>query len=406
MSEKEILPRLFRTEYRKIIAVLCRRFGFDHVETAEDIASDTFLTAAETWGLKGLPDKPEAWLYKVASNKAVNFLRKKAIQERPIPGLTPDESTVNDWGIDLSPQNIQDSQLQMIFAICQPLLPPYSQVALALRILCGFGIDEIAGAFLSNRETITKRLQRAKDKLRENKITLGFPSDPAARLPAVLSTLYLLFNEGYYSRHSDWLVRKDLCLEAMRLTLLLTEYPDTDVPDVSALLALMCFHASRLDARIGSKGEIIRYDDQDPALWNAELIGKGNFFFNRAAQGEHAGQYHLEAAIAYWHTSKEDTAEKWDAILSLYNRLLLQRYSPVAALNRAFAISKIKGKAAGIQEAEKLKLGSYGPYHHLLGYLYSGTDNSRALFHLQQALQLSNTPADRDNIRRDMARIN
>jgi len=403
MSEKEILPQLFRAEYRKIVSVVCRRFGFDHVETAEDIASDTFLTAAETWGLKGIPEKPEAWLYKVASNKAINFLRKKAIQERSIPNQTTTGSNVDD--LDLSQQNIQDSQLLMIFAICQPLLPPYSQVALSLRILCGFGIDEIAGAFLSNRETIIKRLQRAKDKLRENKITLGFPSDPAARLPSVLSTLYLLFNEGYYSRHHDLLVRKDLCLEAMRLTLLLTEYPATDLPDVNALLALMCFHASRLDARIGSKGEIIRYEDQDPALWNAALIEQGNFFFNRAARGEYVSQYHLEAAIAWWHTCKEDTTEKWEAILSLYNRLLVQRYTPVAALNRAFAISKIKGKAAGIQEAEKLKLDSYGPYHHLLGYLYTGEDNSRALFHLQQALQLSNTPADRDNIRLDMEKI-
>ncbi|HTI89417.1 MAG TPA: sigma-70 family RNA polymerase sigma factor [Puia sp.] len=401
MAEKELLPQLFKTEYQKIVSVLCRRFGLEYVAIAEDIASDTFLTAAETWGLKGIPERPEAWLYKVASNKAVDFLRKKALQQRQ-PGMPPADDT-EDPVIDLSLQNVRDSQLQMMFAICQPLLPSSSQTALALRILCGFGIDEIAGAFLTNRETVAKRLQRAKDKLRENKVPLEFPRDPSARLPAVLSTLYLLFNEGYYSRHNDLAVRKDLCLEAMRLNLLLTEHPDTDLPEVNALLALMCFHASRLDARIGSRGEIIRYEDQDPEAWNMELIEKGHFYLNRAARGTDASQYHLEAAIAYWHTHKGDTPDKWEAILNLYNRLLLRSYSPVAALNRAYAISKLQGKTAGLREAEKLKLDNYAPYHHLLGYLNIGEDSDKAILHLQQALRLTKSRSERDNIRRDLA---
>jgi RNA polymerase sigma factor (sigma-70 family) len=401
MAERELLPQLFKTEYRKIISVLCRRFGLEHLEIAEDIASDTFVTAAETWGLKGIPERPEAWLYKVAANKAVDFLRKKKVQDRYNADLK--DSFTEDAGIDLSLQNIRDSQLQMMFAICQPLLSPAAQIALSLRILCGFGIDEIAGAFLTNCETIAKRLQRAKDKLRNNKVRLEFPPDPATRLQPLLATLYLLFNEGYYSRHHDLAVRRDLCLEAMRLTLLLTEYPETDLPDTNALLALMCFHASRLDARIGAGGEIIRYDEQDHEQWNAELIEKGHEYFNRAAKGTDAGPYHLQAAIAYWHTRREDTVEKWAAILNLHNRLLVRHYSPVAALNRAYAISKVEGKKAGIFEAEKLKLTNYGPYHHLLGYLYTGEDNTKAVMHLQQALRLSKTRADRDNIRRDLA---
>ncbi|HTJ13267.1 MAG TPA: sigma-70 family RNA polymerase sigma factor [Dinghuibacter sp.] len=403
MPEKELLPHLFKTEYRKIISVLCRRFGFEHVEIAEDIASDTFLTAAETWGLKGIPAKPEAWLYTVASNKAVDFLRKKARQERRLSDAAP-EVEEGYPALDLSLQNIRDSQLQMMFAICQPLIPPAAQVALALRILCGFGIDEIAGAFLTNRDTIVKRLQRAKDKLRHHQVKIEFPPDPVARLSSVSSTLYLLFNEGYYSRHNDLAVRRDLCLEAMRLTLLLTEHPDTDLPDVNALLALMCFHASRLDARIGTRGEVIRYDEQDPGQWNAELIDKGHFYFNRSAKGTEAGQYHLEAAIAYWHTHKEDTTQKWDNILGLYNRLLLERYSPVAALNRAYAMSKLYGNKAGLLEAQKLKLDGYGPYHHLIGYLCIGDDDDRAIHHLTQALHLSGSESDRENIRRDLAR--
>ncbi len=400
MAEQELLPQLFKTEYRKIVSVLCRRFGLEHVETAEDIASDTFLTAAETWGLKGIPERPEAWLYKVASNKAVDFLRKKAAQDRRNSDLkTPTEYSC----IDLSLQNIRDSQLEMMFAICQPLLTLSAQVALALRILCGFGIDEIAGAFLTNRETIAKRLQRAKEKLRDNNVRLEFPSNPAIRLQPVLSTLYLLFNEGYYSRNQDIAIRRDLCLEAMRLALLLTEYPETNLPDTNALLALMCFHASRLDARIGTRGEIIRYDEQNPSQWNVGLTDKGHHYLNRAAKGAEAGPYHLQAAIAYWHTRQEDTTEKWEAILDLYNRLLIRQYSPVAALNRAYATYKVQGKTAGILEAEKLKLTHYGPYHHLLGYLYIGEDSAKAITHLQQALRQSKTQADRDNIRRDLA---
>lgn len=401
MPAGEFLPNLFRTEYRKIVSVLCRRFGFAEVETAEDIASDTFLAAMETWGVKGMPDNPEAWLYRVASNKAVDVLRR--LGRRPF--LEASGAIDTDEGIDLSLENIRDSQLQMMFAICTPLIPVSAQVALALQLLCGFGIGEIADAFLSNRETIIKRLQRGKDKLREHQVKIEFPADPVRRLQPVLSILYLLFNEGYYSRHSEISVRRELCLEAMRLALLLTEHKDTDVPEVSALLALMCFHASRFDARIGSRGEIVRYEEQDETQWNGELIARGVLYLERSGQGDSAGRYHFEAAIAYWHTFKEDSAEKWANILQLYNQLLVQRYSPVAALNRAYAIGKVYGKKAGIAEAEKLKLEHYSFYHHLLGHWYIGEDDVVALEHLQHALRLARTETERENVRRDVGRI-
>ncbi len=280
MQEKELLPHLFRTEYRKIIAVLARHYGFEQLSIAEDIASDTFLTAAETWGIKGLPENPVAWLYTVAKNKSRDQLRRMAVfQEKLQPALKAESASEPETDIDLSEQNIKDSQLQMMFALCNPILPLESQVALTLRILCGFGIEEIADAFLTNRETINKRLSRGKEKLRNAGIEIRLPAagEINQRIDAVLTSLYLLFNEGYYSSSRDHVLRKDFCLEAMRLTGLMVENEQTDLPRVDALLALMCFHASRFDARTDEKGEIIRYDEQDIELWNDELISTGHY---------------------------------------------------------------------------------------------------------------------------------
>jgi RNA polymerase sigma factor (sigma-70 family) len=403
MQQDQLLPHLFRSEYQKIIAVLCHYFGFEHMEAAEDIASDTFLTAAETWGIRGLPDNPTAWLYTVARNKATDYVRRGAkFNKKVAEGFVAEDN--HEVEIDLSDQNISDSQLQMMFAICHPTLPAEAQIGLALRILCGFGIDEIAEAFLSNKETINKRLFRAKEKLREQKVKIVFPTpaDIVNRLGIVLKTLYLLFNEGYYSSCQSATLRKDLCLEAMRLNYLLIENKQTNLPGVNALLSLMCFHASRFDARIDENGEMIRYDDQDRKLWNDELIAKGKHYLNLASKGNEAGKYHIEAAIAYWHTVKTDTSEKWENILMLYNRLLIAAYSPAAALNRAYALAKVRGKERATIEAEKLKLDTNHLYHVLLGYLYTGVDNEKAVSHLQTALKLAKTPADKSRIIKDL----
>src|SRR5215510_9281434 len=175
MNQQELVPHLFRTEFRKIAAVLCKTFGIEHIEVAEDIASETFLSALETWSYKGIPENPTAWLYTVAKNKAKNYIhRNQLFTGKIVPQLKTAESVTEEIEIDLSAQNITDSQLQMLFAICHPSLPAESQIALALRILCGFGIDEIASAFLTNKETINKRLQRAKEKLRTEKIAIEF----------------------------------------------------------------------------------------------------------------------------------------------------------------------------------------------------------------------------------------
>jgi RNA polymerase sigma-70 factor (ECF subfamily) len=399
--KSELIPHLFRTEFRKITAVLCKHLGIEHLETAEDIMSDTFLLAVETWSYKGVPENPAAWLYTVAKNKAKNYLQRNILFNQKIaPELKSTLSNIEEIEIDLSDKNITDSQLQMLFALCHPSLSAVAQIGLSLRLLCGFGIDEIADAFLTNKETINKRLFRAKEKLREEKVPIGFPAQAEInnRLETVLTTLYLLFSEGYYSESNDRVLRKDLCLEAMRLTHLLIENEQTNKPQVNALISLMCFHASRFEARKNEQGELVLYQDQNESLWNQELITKGVYFFKQASQGNKLSKYHLEAGIAYWHTNKEDTKEKWENILQLYNKLLQVEYSPMAALNRTFALSKVKGKQAAVAEAEKLQLTNNHFYFTLLGELYSPLDKERAKINFSKALQLAKTTTDKQTI--------
>jgi RNA polymerase sigma factor (sigma-70 family) len=401
MDQQTLIPHLFRTEFRKITAVLVKLFGIDHLGVAEDIASDTFLSAYETWTYNGLPPNPTAWLYSVAKNKAKNYLtRANIFSEKVAPQLNQTAPGSEEIEINLSEENITDSQLQMLFAICHPCISTEAQIGLSLRILCGFGVDEIAHAFLSNKETINKRLSRAKEKLRQEKIKIEFPAEAEIpkRLDSVLTTLYLLFNEGYYSETDDSILREDLCFEAIRLTYLLVENPQTNQSAVNALLSLMCFHASRFGARKNENGEIILYQDQDEKLWNKELIERGAYFLLEASRSGEISKYHLEAGIAYWNTQKQDTPQKWETILQLYNHLLQIEYSPVAALNRTYALAKANNKLEAIRQAEKLKLDNNHFYFTLLGELYLDIDNEKAKQNFQRALTLAKTKTDKQTI--------
>jgi len=398
LHETALIPQLFKTEYRKIIAVLCKLFGIVHIEIAEDITNDTFLLAAETWGLKGIPENPTAWLYTVAKNKTKDYLKRhKTFSEKIVPDFKLYQNQSEEFEVDLSHKNITDSQLQMIFAICNPIIPAEAQIGLALRILCGFGIEEIAEAFLTNKETINKRLFRAKEKLRTENINIELPTenDINTRLETVLTTLYLLFNEGYHSSTQQTHLRKELCLEAMRLNYFLIENETTNKPIVNALMSLMCFHASRFEARTNQIGEPILYDQQDRTLWNEELIAKGNYYLIQSAQGNELSKYHLEANIAYWHCSKMENPQKWNNILQAYNQLLLIEYSPITALNRTYALAQVKGKQTAIIEAEKLHLTDNHFYFSLLGYLHTDIDNAKAISYFEMALQKAKTDNDK-----------
>lgn len=408
MEVQALLPNLFRTEYQKIVSVLCYLFGIQHIEIAEDIVSDTFLSATEDWSLKGVPQNPTAWLYTVAKNKTKNYLKRNTLFEQKLaPEIRHTAPKTEDIEIDLSTKNIADSQLAMIFTVCNPSISYESQISLALNLLCGFGVQEIADAFLTNKEVVYKRINRAKEKLKEENIRIEQPTVPQItdRLETVLTTLYLLFSEGYYSRSQDTTLRKDLCAEAMRLNYLLVENQMTNKPAVNALLALMCFHSSRFDARTNDTGEMILYQDQDETQWNNELIEQGKYYLNRASTGNELTKYHLEAGIAYWHTHKEDSEEKWENIVQLYNHLILLAYSPIAAMNRTFALAKTRGKEVAIIEAEKLNLTDNHFYYSLLGNLYTDLDNKKAYAFYQTALALARSPGDKATIRGSMKLI-
>jgi RNA polymerase sigma-70 factor (ECF subfamily) len=402
MDQSNLIPQLYRQEFSKMVALICSRFGVDQMDAAEDIVSETFLAAAETWGLKGVPDNPVGWLYRVARNNTLNGLKHERVFRQKVKGELVRGSV---WRVepelDISPENIEDSQLRMIFAVCHPSIPVEAQVSLALRVLCGFTIDETAQALLTTKANINKRLYRAKEKLRSSGVTLTLPDEGEmnARLDAVLVTLYLLFNEGYYSASPDKLLRKDLCLEAMRLTYLLTEHREIVRADIYSLLALMCFQASRLNARVDAAGGLVLYEQQDSGLWDVELINRGNSFFVKACDAGVLSRYQLEAAIAWWHTHHRDGREKWENILMLYNKLLIMDYSPIAALNRAYAFARVYGKEAAIPEAEGLELEGNMFYHSLLGELYIGVDDGVAIGHLERALALASTEAEQAVLR-------
>ncbi|MGN6601695.1 MAG: RNA polymerase sigma factor [Ginsengibacter sp.] len=403
MESPQLIPHLFRTEYSRITAVLSKTFGFENLQVAEDIASETFLAAIESWPYKGIPENPAAWLYTVAKNKAKNHLKHHQIftEKIRINLGYPSPLAEEEQEIDLSEKNITDSQLQMLFAICHPSIPVEAQISLALRILCGFGIDEIADAFLSNKETVTKRIYRAREKLRNEKVAISFPTKEEIdnRLQTVLRTIYLLFSEGYYSERKDTVIRKELCLEAMKLNILLLQNQQTNTHSTNALMALMCFHASRIEARQDKNGELILYDEQDESLWDQALIQKGNYYLQRATTWKVSSKYIIEASIAYWHTIKENSREKWESILQLYNYLLQIEYSPAAALNRTFALSKAGSKKEALAEAKKLQLDKSHFYFLLLAELYKGIDKTQVKPNLEKAFSLAKTSAEKNVIR-------
>jgi RNA polymerase sigma-70 factor (ECF subfamily) len=354
-SIDEKVGHLFRREAGRMAAVLTRLLGTQAWEEAEDIVQDTLLQALRAWKLKGPPENPAAWLYTVARRKAVDKLRQRRMQEKHhavIGEALHSEYTLSPAVQQLFLDNeIEDSQLRMMFACCHPAIAYEAQLALILKTLCGLSAGEIAQSFRTNEETISKRLYRAREKIREEKIALEVPPSSVlpARLDAVLHAIYLLFNEGYHSAHPDQLIRHELCAEAIRLALLLLRNPVTALPVVHALVALMCFQASREEARIAEDGSMVLLKDQDRSCWNQALIKKAEHFLELSATGEEISAYHIEASIASCHaqaTTFEATA--WDRIVQLYNVLETIKPGQIVALNRAIAIGYASTPATGI----------------------------------------------------------
>jgi len=393
--DPQLLPLLHKTERKKLMSFLCRSFGIDPCES-QDIVSETFLAAAETWPISGVPLHAKAWLYAVASNRSRNHLRRNVLfEDKIVPVLRREEPTADDRDAEFADRFFEDSQLNMLFVICHPAVNVSARMGLALRVFFGFGMEEIAGAFISSSEIVCKRLSRGKETLRKVKIGSGLSShEIEARLDSVLKILYLLYNEGYSSAFKKTSVHKNLCLEAMRLTYILAEHALTRKPETMALLALMCFHASRFESRTVN-GSLVDYEKQDRTLWNAELIAQGYHYLKLAASGSVLTSYHLEAAIASMHASDSPASDKWERILRLYDRLLEIEFSPAASMNRLFALSKTAGKLVALKEAQSLQIPNSHFYRCLMGYLYTGVNTARAEENFQLALKLAKSVEDK-----------
>lgn len=422
MSEQdalaETIDHLFRHEYGKITSVLTRIFGTHNLELAEDIVQDTLLKAMEQWRFSGIPQQPSSWLYKVARNKAIDVIRREKRHRKFAADVAPllqSEYTLVPTIKELFTENhIQDDVLRMMFSCCHPDLPSESQVALILKTLCGFSIEEIAKAFLTGQDTINKRLYRARQQFRDGEVKFEIPQahQLESRLENVLTALYLLFNEGYNSTNNDQLIRKDLVEEASRLCLLLTQNPLTDRPKVSALLSLMLFHASRLETRLDDQYNILLLEDQDRSKWDTELIQAGIHYFEKSMQDATYNLYQLQAGIAMQHAiAPSYEATDWMMILNLYHVICRLFPSPVASLNRAIVLAQIEGTSRGIQEIlqlpDKVKLNGYYLLPATLGELYLRQgDKELAKKYFSEAILLTQSPAEKKLLSAKMEKCN
>ncbi|MGE3467767.1 MAG: RNA polymerase sigma factor, partial [Pyrinomonadaceae bacterium] len=338
------IGHLFRHHAGQMAGVLCRIFGVGNIDLIDDSIQDAMVTALKRWPFTGTPANPTAWLTQVAKNRVIDRLRRDRACESLVDSgyEIPAEAERDPYFA----HEISEDQLRMIFACCHPSIPPDSQVALTLKIVGGFSVSEIARAYLSTTEAVAKLLTRARAKLRSGGVPLEIPSRAqlAESLSSVLRVLYLMFNEGYSPTGGDEAIRKDLCLEAMRLTGHLSVHEVTRSPRVHALAALFCFQAARFPARIRDGGEILLLADQDRRLWDRGMIDRGLKHLANSADGDEVSNYHLEAEIASLHSAAGSFADTdWPRILECYNHLQSRKYSPVVELNRIVAIGLIGG---------------------------------------------------------------
>jgi len=356
LSTPRLVEHFFRHEYSRLVATLSRRVGVQHLEAVEDAVQSALMTALESWTVAGLPDNPSAWLFQVAHNDLVGELRQRTRRRRILDETVADHvGTPEDSPEPLLAGEVQDDLLRMLFVCCDEAIPPESQLVLALKTLCGFDVREIALRLFSSEANVYKRLERARNRLREVSPCIDelTAEQYSARLPAVHKILYLLFTEGYLSSHAETAIRQELSDEAIRLASILAEHPVGKVPETSALLALMHLHAARITARQDASGGLILLEEQDRALWDQQKIQIGLSWLAGSARGDVFSRYHSEAGIAAEHClapSFEKT--RWDKVVECYS--LLEQIAPSALhkLNRAVAVAEWQGPAAGLAVLE------------------------------------------------------
>jgi RNA polymerase sigma factor (sigma-70 family) len=407
-----LVEHFFRHEAGRLVAVLTRFFGWRNFELVEDMVQSTLLDALQSWRVRGVPDNPSGWVHRIAKNKILDALRRDEIGRRVRRQFAATQTgqfvQLDDLFLD---SEIQDSQLRMIFSCCHPGLARENQLALTLKALCGFGNSEISRALLIAEEAVKKRLQRATRDLAEKGVSLDPPdsAELVERLDVVHQVLYLLFNEGYSSSAGDRAIRADLCEEAARLCFVLCSHPHCATPSTRALMALMLFHAARLDARLDDRGSVLLMEDQDRSRWDRRLIGRAQEFLDQSAEGKVFSSFHLEAGIAFYHCAAKSYAETdWQSILRLYDALIALHPSPVYVLNRAIVVAQLEGPMAGIRALDAPDQDNSFRHYHLydatLGDLYRRAgDLDRARQHLLAARQKTNSIHDHEIIDRRLA---
>ncbi len=351
---KDLADHFFRHEYGRLVATLSRRVGVQHLEAVEDAVQFALAAALESWPASRVPENPAAWLHRVAHHRVVEELRRVARRtelaaQLDVPaGAEPHARLAGE---------VRDDLLRMLFACCDEALPAESQLVLALKILCGFGVAEICERLFMTEANVYKRLTRARGRLRETGLELDDLSSArcAARLPAVQTVLYVLFTEGYLSSHPDGAIRAELCDEALRLGGELAAHPAGATPDTFALLALMHLHAARTSSRQDASGGLLLLEEQDRSLWDTHRIAAGLEWLARSAAGDAFSRWHAEAGIAAEHCLAPSlSATRWERIVACYE--LLDRVAPSAihTLNRAVALAEWRGPEAGLDVLERL----------------------------------------------------
>jgi|TARA_B110000093_G_scaffold25877_1_gene25014 RNA polymerase sigma-70 factor (ECF subfamily) len=349
MTTEQVLHKIYREESGKIISVLTKIFGATNLNLSEDVMQEAYIEALEKWGNR-IPKNPTAWIYSVARNKALNIVNQNKYKEEHQNEVA--HLSTSDWTADtlldmlFSEEEMKDDQLKMMFICCIPEIFPEAQTTLILKTLCGFGIPEIAKAFLIAPDTINKRLVRAREILKNVNALFTWPEEDEInqKVSNVLQTIYLLFNEGYSASQGDSIIRYELCLESIRLVQLILDSDQVkSKSEANALMALMKLNAARFISRLSEDNEAITLKNQDRSKWNQSLIGSGIQNLNKSMYENQVSKYLIMAAISANHCAAKTYAEtQWDQILNLYDQLVRIEDSPIVQLNRSVAKSMVK----------------------------------------------------------------
>jgi len=356
MENQKLIDHLFRHQYGKMVSILTRIFGLSNLELIEDAVQDTFAKAVVKWREK-IPENPEAWFTLVAKNRVIDLLRKVDADRNRLEKLSYGPAAISLNNL-FEKEEIEDSELRMIFTACHPKLNSKDQIAFALNTIGGFSQNEIAAALLLKPETVKKRLTRAKKAIREKGLVFEFPSKNklTERLHNVLEVLYLIFNEGFHSNHQKFLVRKELCGEAIRLTKLVLTKEELRCGTSYALFGLMCFHASRLEAKVNENFESIDLKNQDRSKWYFPLIKLGNEAMLKATEYDDYSTYHIEASIALEHLkAKTFEATNWNRILELYEQLQKVQSNEMISLSMAMVLIQLSRQNEAYKILQQLK---------------------------------------------------